>query len=129
MTDTPAAEKAPQTAAEHEQLVDENENDNVQGSPEITTPDIYRPTKSANSRDSANFSLSDKDKTLYVSELDPAVNEADLFKIFNSYGSVLSIRVVKDTVTKNSLGYAYVNYKNKEDGKSIYPLSQVTLVY
>lgn len=90
-----------------------------EASPEIATQDIYRPiSKSSNSEDpsNANFSLSDKDKTLYVSELDQSVNEADLFKIFSLYGNVLSIRVVKDPVSKESLGYAYVNYNEKEGG-------------
>lgn len=91
-----------------------------EASPEITTQSIYRPiSKSSNSEDPSNSSFSsfsDNDKTLYVSKLDPSVNEADLYKIFSTYGNVLSIRVVKDPVSKLSLGYAYVNYKDEEDG-------------
>lgn len=86
-------------------------------SPQIAMQDIYRPIKTASPEDQSGVALSDKDKTLYVSDLDQDVNEADLFKIFSEYGNVLSIHVVKDSATKKSLGYAYVNYKEKEDGK------------
>lgn len=90
-----------------------------EASPEISTQDIYRPySKLPNPDDLANNTLSEKDKTLYVSELDPSVNEADLFEIFSTYGSVLSIRVVKDPNTNISLGYAYVNFKERADGMS-----------
>lgn len=56
-----------------------------------------------------------KDASVYVSELDQSVNEADLFPIFSSYGNILSIRVVKDPATRRSLGYAYVNFKSSEN--------------
>ena len=54
--------------------------------------------------------------SLYVGDLDFNVADSQLFDAFGQMGTVVTVRVCRDLVTRRSLGYGYVNFTNPQDG-------------
>ncbi|KAG7875960.1 hypothetical protein KL938_004894 [Ogataea parapolymorpha] len=56
-------------------------------------------------------------KTVFVGRLDYTVNEIELREKFAQFGEIDQIRVVRDTNTGKSRGYAFILYKSESDAK------------
>lgn len=68
--------------------------------------------------------LAGKNSSLYVGDLHPAVTESALFKQFATVGQVVSVRIPRDPLTRQSLGYGYVNYQDSKDARKALDLYQ-----
>jgi RNA recognition motif-containing protein len=54
---------------------------------------------------------------IYVGNLSHGTVEDDLRRVFESYGEVLSINVIKNGYTGDSRGFGFVEMSSEEDGK------------
>jgi len=55
--------------------------------------------------------------SIYVGDLDQEVNETHLFEFFNAVGPVVSVKVSRDSTTRQSRGYAFVNFSSSTDAE------------
>ena len=58
-----------------------------------------------------------KSPSLYIGDLHSEVNEATLIDIFQAVGPIHSVRICRDRVSRDSLGYGYLNFITVEDAE------------
>jgi len=59
------------------------------------------------------------DLTIYVGDLDLNLTEEELQNLFNSrYSTIISCKLITDTLTKKSRGYGFINFKDPEEFKN-----------
>jgi len=68
--------------------------------------------------------MATKNASLYVGDLHPQVSESALFKQFSNVGQVVSVRIPRDPLTRQSLGYGYVNFQDSKDARKALDLYQ-----
>jgi len=65
---------------------------------------------------------------IYVANLTPRIQEADLKEIFQEYGTVTSVKVIMDRDTNQSKGFAFIEMTTDEDAlKAIDQLNDAEL--
>jgi len=65
---------------------------------------------------------------IYVGNLDFKVDENDLKKVFEEYGSVNSVKIITDKYSGRSKGFGFVEMEdNAEAGKAVKELNGATL--
>lgn len=65
-----------------------------------------------------NLSMFSNDHTLYVGNLNKLISDLDLYKFFIPYGKVLSCRIMKDTYSGESRGFAFVTYSSRTSAEA-----------
>lgn len=66
--------------------------------------------------------------TLYVGDIGPDVTEAFLYEIFTPAAQIMSLKVCRDLLTQQSLGYGYVNFYNSADAERVLDTMNFDLV-
>lgn len=64
--------------------------------------------------------LKAKKNVLFVARLNPVTVESDLETIFSRFGTIKSVQIVKDKITKNSLGYSFIEFETVESCEEAY---------
>ncbi|KAJ4950869.1 hypothetical protein NE237_027701 [Protea cynaroides] len=63
---------------------------------------------------------------LYVGDLDPSIDEAQLYDLFIKVALVVSVRICRVQIKRVSLGYAYVNYNITQNASNAMELLNCT---
>lgn len=53
---------------------------------------------------------------LFIKNLDKEINELQLEGLFTKFGEVVSTKIIYDTITWESKGFAFLEMAKKEDG-------------
>ena len=55
--------------------------------------------------------------SLFIADIHPSITEIDLLELFAKSGTVLSIHLVRDRITRAPLGYGYVNFERADEAE------------
>ncbi|KAK3284673.1 hypothetical protein CYMTET_7693 [Cymbomonas tetramitiformis] len=67
--------------------------------------------------------------TLFVARLSPATVDADLRSVFEKYGALKKVEIVRDVVTGESRGYAFVEFEKRSSMKTAFKASESLVVH
>ena len=61
--------------------------------------------------------LEKKNSSLYIGDLSTKVREDDILNIFSKMSGLESVRICRDVISRESLGYGYINFKKTKYAK------------
>merc|ERR1711976_1105086 len=67
-----------------------------------------------------NQSLNSNENCLYVGNLHKDMNELSLYSEFNSFGTIINARLMKNTYTNESRGFGFVTFSKKEEADKFF---------
>lgn len=60
------------------------------------------------------------ENVLFVCKLNAVTTSEDLELIFSRFGEILSCEIIRDQKTQDSLQYAFIEFRNREDAERAY---------
>lgn len=60
------------------------------------------------------------ENVLFICRLNPITEEEDLERIFSRFGRIVSVKIVRDTKTNQSLQYGFIEFDEKDDCERAY---------
>merc|ERR1711976_292978 len=76
-----------------------------------------------------NQSLNSNENCLYVGNLHKDMNELSLYSEFNSFGTIINARLMKNTYTNESRGFGFVTFSKKDEAEKAQQVMNNKLVF